>query len=57
MSRCDYCEYRNSWECGDGWNRVSNDCYCESFRLDYDSLSEKQKKEIQRKLMRMKNDA
>lgn len=52
MYRCDYCEYRNSWDCGDGWNRVSNDCYCESFKLDYDSLSERQKKEIQRRLMR-----
>ena len=51
MCRCDYCEYRNSWDCGDGWGRISNDYCCESFKLDYDSLSEKQKEEIQRKLM------
>ena len=54
MSRCDYCEYRNSWDCDDGWGRISNNHFCESFKLDYDSLSEKQKKEIQRRLMEVK---
>ncbi len=47
MNRCEYCELRNGWECGDGWNRVSNDTLCENFKLDFDSLTEKQKKVIQ----------
>ena len=56
MSRCDYCEYRNSWDCDDGWGRISNNYFCESFKLDYDSLSEKQKKEIQRKLIEIREE-
>lgn len=51
MERCNYCVYRNSWECGDGWNRVSNSRYCAEFKLDFDSLSGKQKKQVQRVLM------
>ena len=51
MERCDYCIYRNSWDCGDGWNRISNSSYCSEFKLDFDSLSDKQKKEVQRVLM------
>lgn len=50
MDRCDHCIYRNGWECGDGW-RVWNDCMCYNFKLDFDTLSEKQKKEIQRRLL------
>ena len=49
MKRCDYCECRFSWDCEDF--KVSNDCLCDSFKLDFDTLSEGQKKTIQRILM------
>ncbi len=52
MSRCDYCRYKNSWDCEDGWDRVSNDKMCEDFALDFETLSDKQKKKIQEILMR-----
>lgn len=48
--RCDFCEYRNSWDCED-W-KVDNNTKCENFKLDFDSLSEKQKDTIQKKLMK-----
>lgn len=32
---CDYCAYRNSWDCDDGYNRRKN---CSEFKLDWDSL-------------------
>ena len=41
---CEYCVYRNSWDCGDGYNRRSN---CSSFKLDWDSLTDFDKKIIQ----------
>jgi len=47
--RCDYCIYRNSWECED-W-RVSDEYICKEFKLDFDALSESQKKAIQKALM------
>ena len=31
---CDYCAYRYSYDCDDGWNRHKN---CESFKLDWDT--------------------
>lgn len=34
---CDHCAYRNSWDCGDGWNRRSN---CDGFKLDWNTLSD-----------------
>ena len=46
---CDYCVYRYSYDCGDGWNCHKN---CESFKLDWDSLSDKDKKTIQKILDR-----
>ena len=52
MMRCDYCEYRNSWDCDDGWGRVSNNQLCEEFKLDYSTLSDVQKEEIQKRLMK-----
>lgn len=52
MGRCDYCTNRNNWECGDGYNRIRNDYLCESFKLDFDSLPEKIKKSIQKRLVR-----
>lgn len=45
MTACDYCRFRNSWDCGDGWNRRKN---CENFTLDWDMLNEKEKKTIQK---------
>ena len=51
MNRCEYCQLRNGWECGDGWGRVSNNILCENFKLDFDSLTEKQKKTIQENLI------
>ena len=38
---CEYCCYRNSWDCGDGWNRRQN---CDSFKLDFNSLTDEQRK-------------
>lgn len=46
---CDYCAYRNSWDCGDGYNRRRN---CSEFKLDWDSLPDKDKKTIQKILER-----
>ena len=56
MSRCEHCQYRNSWECDDGWNRRSNDTVCNDFKLDYDTLTDKQKTTIQKILMREENE-
>ena len=47
--KCDYCEYRCSWDCEDF--KVSNDYICERFRLDFDTLTEHEKKAVQRQLM------
>ena len=49
MSACDHCRYRNSWDCEDGYNRKRD---CKEFELDFDTLSNKQKKVIQRILNR-----
>ena len=48
MTVCEHCKYRNSWECGDGWNRQKGGC--EEFRLDWNTLSNEQKKAIHRHL-------
>ena len=53
MSACDHCRYRHSWECDDGWNRRRN---CSEFELDFSTLTNKQKKAIQRILDREDND-
>ena len=47
--RCDHCEHRFSWDC-EGF-RVSNDCICDRFDLDFDTLTEREKESIQRRLM------
>jgi len=47
--RCEYCAYRYSWECEEYW--VSNNKMCDDFKLDFDTLSESQKKAIQKRLM------
>ncbi len=51
MERCEYCEYRNGWECSDGYYRVSNDKMCERFKLDFDTLSDGVKRQIQKRLI------
>ncbi len=49
MSLCNYCEYHNSYDCEDGDYRSEN---CESFKLDFLTLSKKQKKKIKKILSR-----
>ena len=44
---CDYCTYRNSWDCGDGYNRRRN---CSEFKLDWDMVSDEDKDVIKRLL-------
>lgn len=51
MSRCDYCSCRNGWECDDEYYRVSDRNFCDNFKLDFDTLSNKQKRIIQENLM------
>lgn len=51
MSRCDYCKYRNCVECEVG-DRVANDVVCNNFKLDFDTLSNREKKAIQKRLMK-----
>lgn len=47
--RCDYCEHRFSRDCE--YYRVSNDCICDRFDLDFNTLTEREKESIQRQLM------
>lgn len=49
--RCEHCEYRNSWDCGDGYNRINNNYLCNEFKLDFETLTDKQKISIQKILM------
>lgn len=55
MNRCEHCEYRNSWECDDEYSRVRNDALCGNFKLDFDTLSNDVKKQIQKRLMSLEN--
>ena len=52
MMCCEHCVYRNSWDCSDGYNRQSN---CPSFHLDWDTLSDLEKKLIQSLLENKEN--
>lgn len=52
MSRCDYCEYRHYIECEYVEDRVANDVVCNDFKLDFDTLSKREKKTIQKRLMK-----
>lgn len=56
MNRCEYCEYRNSWDCDDGWDRKDNDVFCKYFKLDFNQLSKKQKNKVQLILMTESED-
>ncbi len=40
---CDYCVYRNSWDCEDGYNRRKN---CSEFKLDWDTIPPSLKEQI-----------
>lgn len=51
MTRCEHCEYRNGWKCGDEYNRIRNDTLCENFKLDFDTLSDGIKKQVQKRLL------
>lgn len=53
MAACDHCVYRHSWDCDDGYNRRKS---CSEFKLDFSTLSDKQKKTIQKILDREDND-
>ena len=46
MTVCEHCKYRNSWDCQDDYYRRKNGC--ESFKLDFDTLTKKQQKAIRR---------
>lgn len=52
MSRCEHCEYRNTAECEYVGDRVANDVVCYVFKLDFDTLSAREKKTIQKQLMK-----
>lgn len=52
--RCEHCKYRYSWDCEDYW--VNDNRLCKDFKLDFDSLTDKQKKEIQKRLMGANNE-
>lgn len=47
--RCEHCEWRNSWDCEGFWK--SDNTLCGLFRLDFDTLTAAQKREIQKRLM------
>ena len=51
MDRCDYCRYKNSWDCENGWDHVRNDKICDDFVLEFNLLSKKQQQQIQKILM------
>ena len=54
--RCECCKYRNCIDCEDGYYSVPANCICNNFELDFDALSDKQKKTIQKILMRKGNE-
>ncbi len=45
--RCDVCEYKNSWDCETAWGRIPDDEFCDNFKLNFDGLSDSQKRVIQ----------
>lgn len=49
MSVCNYYVYRNSYDCENEYDRSEN---CDSFKLDFEILSKKQKKKIKKILGR-----
>lgn len=53
MSRCDYCTQRFTWDCEDC--RVSDNDSCDSFCLDWNTLSNDAKDRLQEWIMTYKN--
>lgn len=51
MSLCEHCVYRGSRDCEDRYYYSDN---CDDFKLDYDTLPEKQKKKIKKILSKEK---
>ena len=49
--RCDHCELRYTFQCHDGFDRKPNDVLCEDFILEFGTLDDDEREEIQRKLM------
>lgn len=45
MSVYNHCEYRNSYDCCDGYCNCEN---CDSFKLDFETLTKKQQKTIKK---------
>ena len=52
MDRCEYCEHRTCAECEREYDRISNDVMCVHFKLDFNRLSDREKKTIQKRLMK-----
>jgi hypothetical protein len=50
---CEYCRYKNSWDCADGYNRRRN---CSSFELAWCYLSEEQQEIVKRILSALENE-
>ena len=48
---CDYCKFRNCWDCEDNYRTED----CSSFVLDWDTLPEKYKEKIIKKLKQKDN--
>ena len=46
MAVCEHCKYRYSWDCDDGLPTPQNGC--DSFELDFNTLSKKQQKAIRK---------
>lgn len=46
---CEHCRYRHSWDCDDGLAYPKNGC--DNFALDFDTLTDKQKRAIRRILI------
>ena len=49
MSLCEHCLCRGSWDCEDIYYYLED---CNDFKLDYDTLSNEQKKKIKKILSR-----
>lgn len=43
MTVYEHCAYRNSWDCGDGYCNCKT---CDSFKLDFDTLTKSNKKQL-----------
>ena len=52
MTVCEHCQYRYSWDCQDDFKPKNG---CESFKLDFDTLTKKQQKAIRKILINEEN--